>query len=172
MKVLEIGAGPFPQAQEIFPGAEILTMDADVEYEPSVLHDASIFPYPFEDGEFDAVFASHVLEHITYWKEQEVLNEWARILKPGGELHVLVPSWEWVARNVLAEKPSKALKPLAFAGQTTPWDVHLNMFTMRRLRVMFEKAGMGVFKARTGVRVINVVGELVETEQHYVAGRK
>jgi len=173
MKVLGIGEGPKPQAAELFKDAEVLTLDIDPRYNPTYLHDASIVPYDFiADGEFDVVFASHILEHITFWKEQEVLNEWARIVRPGGEVHIAVPSWEWVARNVLAEKPSIGLKHLAFASQQTPWEVHLNMFTMRQLRALFEKAGLGVYWARTGPLVINVGGQLVEVEQHYVAGRK
>jgi len=172
MKVLAIGEGPKPQAKELFKDAEIVNMDVDPQYKPDYLHDAGGLPYKFADGEFDIVFASHILEHITYWRELDVLKEWARILRTGGELHVAVPSWEWVARNVLAEKPSVGLKPLAFAGQVTPWEVHLNMFTMRQLRSLFEKAGLGVYWARTGPLVINAGGQIVEVEQHYIAGRK
>lgn len=172
MKVLAIGEGRKPQAAELFKGMEIVTLDADPQYNPTYLHDAADIPYDFPDGEFDIVFASHILEHITFWKELIVLQEWARLLRTGGELHVIVPSWEWVARNVLAENPSIGLKPLAFASQTTPWEVHTNMFTMRGLRALFERAGLGVFWARTGPLVINAGGNLVEVEQHYVAGRK
>ena len=172
MKVLAIGEGPKPQVREVFKEAEIVNLDADPKYKPDYLHDAGDLPYDFADNEFDGVFASHVLEHITFWKEQDVLNEWARITRPGGEVHVLVPSWEWVARQVLSEKPSIGLKPLAFAGQGTPWEVHWNMFTMRQLRSLFEKAGLGVFRARTGSLIINAGGTPVAVEQHYVAGKK
>lgn len=44
----------------------------------------------FKDGEFDAVFSSHVLEHME--DMQGALNEWARVIKPGGYLCLYVPS--------------------------------------------------------------------------------
>jgi predicted SAM-dependent methyltransferase len=170
--VLEIGPGINPQAHNIYTDSKVITMDMDIKANPDVIADAN-YPLPFVTNAFEGIFASHILEHITFWRELAVLEEWQRCLRPGGILHVLVPSWEWVARNVLAENPSPATKPLAFAGQTSPWDVHLNMFTMRQLRSLFEKAGLMVIKARTGQRYINV-GNLgvFPTEQHYVAGVK
>lgn len=37
------------------------------------------------------LYASHVLEHIPWYKTEEVLREWVRVLKPGGVLEVWVP---------------------------------------------------------------------------------
>lgn len=171
-RILEIGANVKPLSQITYEDAEIIFLDADPNV-PNihVVADASQ-PLPFAEGTFDGIFASHILEHITYWKEQSVLIEWARCLKSGGMLHILVPSWEWVARQVLSEKPSPALKPLAFAGQVSPWDIHLNMFTMRQLRALLDRAGLSVVRARTGGMIIAVVGEPYEVEQHYVAAVK
>lgn len=44
----------------------------------------------FADESFDAVFSSHVLEHME--DMQEALNEWSRVIKPGGFLCLYVPS--------------------------------------------------------------------------------
>lgn len=61
---------------------------------------------PFEDNSQDAVYASHVLEHITNWSE--ALSEWFRVLKVGGFMVVIVPHW------LLYEK--KKDLPSRFAG--------------------------------------------------------
>jgi hypothetical protein len=47
------------------------------------------------------------------------------------------------------------------------------MFTMRQLRALFDRAGLLVIKARTGMRMIHVgtVGDF-PSEQHYIAGMK
>jgi ubiquinone/menaquinone biosynthesis C-methylase UbiE len=45
---------------------------------------------PFEDNEFDFVVALDVLEHID--QDREALNEWHRVLKPGGQLMITVPA--------------------------------------------------------------------------------
>lgn len=48
-------------------------------------------PLPFDDGTFDIVYASHILEHCPWYQISEVLTEWKRIIKPGGFLEVFVP---------------------------------------------------------------------------------
>jgi SAM-dependent methyltransferase len=48
----------------------------------------------FKDGEFDAVIASDVLEHIQ--DEDLALSECNRILKPAGKLIVFVPAFEFL----------------------------------------------------------------------------
>ena len=42
---------------------------------------------PFEDGTFDFIFASHVLEHIS--NDMKALSEIKRILRPGKSIAVL-----------------------------------------------------------------------------------
>lgn len=172
--VLEIGANAKPQAQfiEAWAGAKVITLDVDEKQKPDILADAADMP-PELYEKLDGLLASHVLEHFSYWKTDAVLANWVKCLKEGGELHVLVPSLEWAAREVLSETPSPAVYAQLYAGQVNQWDVHLTGFTMRKLRQLFEKAGINVHTARTGVyhlRVANV-GEF-EAMQHYIAGVK
>lgn len=168
--VLEIGPNVKPQAQLIpsFEGAKILTLDVDENFKPDIVADAGDLP-PELFGKFDGVLASHVLEHFSYWRTIEVLKSWGSLLKPGGELHILVPSLEWAARQILSEQPSPATISHLYAGQTTPWDVHLNGFTMRKLRQLFEHIGLNVRIARTAPYPIRAAdGNVYEAEQHYV----
>ncbi len=46
---------------------------------------------PFDDGEFDVVIASEILEHIP--DDERAIAELVRVLKPGGALAVTVPRW-------------------------------------------------------------------------------
>ena len=58
----------------------------------------------FEDNTFEALYASHVLEHFDYVNEvAQVLTEWLRVLEPGGQLMVGVPNWDILARMVIAK---------------------------------------------------------------------
>lgn len=43
----------------------------------------------YDDNSFDRVIAAHVLEHLP--NPHEVLQEWARVLKPGGTLTLVLP---------------------------------------------------------------------------------
>lgn len=56
---------------------------------PDIEHDLNVFPYPFEDNEFDHIEAYHVLEHLD--RPFQVMKEIHRILKPGGKLIIKVP---------------------------------------------------------------------------------
>jgi predicted SAM-dependent methyltransferase len=172
--ILEVGANAKPQAQFI-PGwesAKVLTLDVDVKQHPDIIADAENMPSELY-GKFDGFLASHVLEHFSYWKTELVLGGWVKCLKDGGELHILVPSLEWAAREVLSERPSPAVYAQLYAGQVNQWDVHLTGFTLRKLRQLFERVGVNCHTATTGVYHIRV-GQLGEFEahQHYVAGVK
>jgi phosphatidylethanolamine/phosphatidyl-N-methylethanolamine N-methyltransferase len=43
----------------------------------------------FVDNSFDRLIASHVLEHLS--EPHEVLREWARVVKPGGVISLILP---------------------------------------------------------------------------------
>lgn len=175
--VLEIGPNMKPQARFVDgwkteQEAKVISLDVDADQKPDVLCDAADMP-PELYGQLDGLLASHVLEHFSYWKTNEVLAGWIRCLKDGGELHILVPSLEWAAREVLSEQPSPAVYAQLYAGQVNQWDVHLTGFTMRKLRALFESSGISVHTARTGIYHIRV-GDMGEFEamQHYIAGVK
>ena len=46
---------------------------------------------PFNDNTFDIIYASHILEHIPWYKTESVLFDWTRVLKHNGQLEVCVP---------------------------------------------------------------------------------
>jgi predicted SAM-dependent methyltransferase len=170
LKILEIGAGPKPQAQLIWPDADIETLDINPEFKPTYLYDAETMPEELYE-KYDALLASHVLEHFVNWKTAPVLKEWIKVVKINtGQVHVVVPSFEWAAEQALSEHPSKGTLPHLFGGNINEWDTHKTAFTMRHLRVLFDYCGLAVIRARTGPYNINAYGEVVVAEQHYVCG--
>jgi predicted SAM-dependent methyltransferase len=170
--ILEIGANTKAQAHMIpeYKDVKIVTLDIDPTTNPDILGDAAHLEEYKE--KFDGLFASHVLEHFSYWDAENVLQGWADAVKVDGMVHVLVPSWEWAAREVLSDNPSPALHGHSFAGNVNEWDVHKNMFTMRKLRALFERVGLQVTRAKTGVYHIQFQGNVYPAEQHYVCGVK
>jgi phosphatidylethanolamine/phosphatidyl-N-methylethanolamine N-methyltransferase len=52
----------------------------------------------YADDTFDRVIATHVLEHLP--EPQSVLREWARVLKPGGVLSLVLPCDPGIAWRV------------------------------------------------------------------------
>jgi len=80
---LEIGPGP-----RKLKGFEAI----NVAWTPALdyIGDASK-KLPFEDATFDLIFASHIIEHLPWYSVQSSIRDWARCLKPGGELQIWTP---------------------------------------------------------------------------------
>jgi predicted SAM-dependent methyltransferase len=55
-------------------------------------------PLPFDDGHFDAVYSSHVLEHLRKQEAKPFLLEMARVLKNHGIMRIVVPDLEAIAK--------------------------------------------------------------------------
>lgn len=68
---------------------------------PDVLAHDLATPLPFADDSFDAVYHSHVLEHLPREAASGFLAECRRVLRPGGVLRVAVPDLERLARTYL-----------------------------------------------------------------------
>jgi len=77
-------------------------------------------PLPFEDGTFDTILLSDVLEHIP--TPQALVNEMFRVLKPGGTVLANTPFMYWV--------------------HEAPFDFH--RYTQFALKRMGEEAGFTV----------------------------
>ena len=69
------------------PGAVNLDVNPDVGAD--VVHDLNCLPWPFEDGQFEQIYAYDVLEHVN--DVPRVLEEIHRVSRPGATLHVTVP---------------------------------------------------------------------------------
>jgi SAM-dependent methyltransferase len=57
--------------------------------------------FPFPDASFDAVYGSHVLEHLKPSAAERLLHDCRRILRPGGIVRLAVPDLETIARLYL-----------------------------------------------------------------------
>jgi SAM-dependent methyltransferase len=80
---LEIGPGP-----QRIDGFESLNVvgGANVDYVWNAAR-----RLPFRSNTFEVIYASHILEHIPWYKTEKVLVEWVRVLAPGGRLEIWVP---------------------------------------------------------------------------------
>jgi predicted SAM-dependent methyltransferase len=57
---------------------------------------------PFDTATCDAVYASHVLEHLAVGEARRLVAEIHRVLRPGGIVRLVVPDLEGIARAYLA----------------------------------------------------------------------
>lgn len=109
----------------------------------------------FQDGEFSAIYGSHVLEHVGYQKELlGVLTEIHRVLTPGGKLFVSVPDLDTLCRLFVHEQATAKdrffIMRMMFGGQTDEHDFH---------HVGLNRESLGNYLYRAGFRNIYRVPE-------------
>lgn len=64
-------------------------IDFNEDTDADIIHDLNKFPYPFNDNEFDRIFASHVLEHLD--DVVKTMEEIHRIAKPNAIVVIDAP---------------------------------------------------------------------------------
>jgi SAM-dependent methyltransferase len=93
--VLDVGAGDAPY-RELFAHCEYLTSDWAQSQHEGAAGAAILAPadrIPLQTGSVDAILMTQVLEHVP--EPQRVLDEAARLLRPGKTIYISVPFvWE------------------------------------------------------------------------------
>lgn len=95
-RMLDIGAGEVDRYAKFFNYSERITTDIHASSNVDVV--ASADNLPFDDGEFDSIVCTQVLEHVP--NPWPVVSEMNRVLKSGGHVLISVPM-----TNELHEEP-------------------------------------------------------------------
>ncbi|HEY4690717.1 MAG TPA: methyltransferase domain-containing protein [Anaerolineae bacterium] len=103
-RVLDLGCGTATLTiliKQVHPDSEVVGVDADVKVldigrakaskagVDITLDHGMAFQLPYPDRSFDRVLSSLVLHHLTTENKRRTLSEVFRVLRPGGELHVV-----------------------------------------------------------------------------------
>lgn len=86
-RVLDLGCGP-NKAWPHFLGVDNREEWTGIDWKPDIEADVTDLAL-FADGSMDAVFSSHLLEHLT--DPAGALREWWRVIKTGGHLVLYLP---------------------------------------------------------------------------------
>jgi predicted SAM-dependent methyltransferase len=89
----------------------------------------------------DAVLASHVLEHFSYFDVDSVLAEWNRVLKIGGTLYVAVPDMMNVIDFINKYGWGVWMERVIFGDQDYEYAHHKAGFTEESLKTKLEYLG-------------------------------
>lgn len=134
----------------------------------------------FADNHADEVMAIHVIEHFYHWEVVDLLKEWVRVLKPGGQLVLECPNLI-SACEALLKDPEVASRPgtegnrsmWCFYGDPSwkdPLMCHRWLYTPQSLAQVMHEAGLRelsqqvpLFKARhpRDMRIVGVKPALV-----------
>ena len=98
-----------------------------------------VYPLFFPDNSVEEVRASHILEHFGHKEVEAVLQEWVRVLKPGGRIRIAVPDFNYICKGYLEGRKEPFCSYL-FGGQTDANDFHKTVFDEERLTWMMERS--------------------------------
>jgi len=68
-----------------------IRVDINEKVKPDVLYDLNVYPYPFENNQFDKILASHIIEHLD--NPEKFIKEIHRIAKSGCEITIITPHY-------------------------------------------------------------------------------
>jgi len=115
---------------------KVVSFDIREEVKPDVVCDLRRLPVPKET--FDIVFSSHTLEHFPINDLQNVLKEWVRILKVGGELRLVVPNLRHVGHRLAIDQVYPTDLMVLYGEQDYAKNYHAAGFTPRMLKGLVE----------------------------------
>lgn len=97
-------------------------------YAPGAEIVANMWALPVKDNSVEAIYSSHSLEHISKHQVPGTLNEWKRVLMPGGELQLLVPDLDWCIRHFLSNPTTGWELDIIFGHQAHDGEYHKTGF--------------------------------------------
>ena len=113
-----------------------LNVDRDPVVKPDVVADASCLP--FENESVDEIYAGHLLEHFAH--NENVLDEWNRVLKVGGKITVTVPDTEKALKLYAEGKISlDLLNQVVFGANDRELQNHHQIFNREILLLQMSK---------------------------------
>lgn len=117
---VDIGCGGDPVVPNSIafdlPPAEFLHYHSNIPPSFPIHWGGDAASLPFKDNVCDYVYSSHVIEDFLDW--EPYLLEWARVIKPGGYLVILLPDKaRWAAALANGQPPNCAHKHESYAGE-------------------------------------------------------
>jgi len=79
---------------------DYINVDANPDVNPDIITDFTQ-ELPFENDYADEIIAIHLIEHIDKLKIDNIIQDWFRVLKPGGKLIIECPDLEKIAHHIL-----------------------------------------------------------------------
>ena len=140
------------------PGWEVFEIgSSDADEQVRNFGDLSMFA----DNTFESLYASHLLEHFDYQGDlQRVLDEWFRVLEPGGKLFLSVPDLDVLARMFLDKAAFSAeerffIMRMMYGGHIDAADFHLVGLNEEFLTGFLDRSGFVQIRRVTDLGVFN-----------------
>ena len=139
VRILDIGCGELKYDGSI--GIDVrLTRSVDI-----IAYVGTKYYLPFRDNTFDKVYSSHVLEHFSHRETDDILKEWARVLKKNGTIEIIVP-WLRIRALIFVLRPTRKEIINIYGGQDYIYNYHKCGFSFGIIKRKLLTAGFDEVK--------------------------
>lgn len=124
-------------------GPEFVNVDAVALPNIHFIHDVRALPM-FANNSVSLLYASHVLEHIPRSQIAATLQEWSRVLKPGGLIRLSVPDFDQL--HTIYEKDARNVQVITeqlLGAEASVYDDHHSIWNFAYMRECLLAAGFG-----------------------------
>lgn len=95
---------------------------------------------PLDTGSVDEILASHLLEHFTEVKVEQILTHWFKLLKSGGKIVAILPDIQsMMDQYQRGEITWDELRRIVFGDQDYVGDFHYNMYSVESFESLVRK---------------------------------
>jgi len=134
-KKLNLNLGCFDKK---LPG--FVNVDVRRDVNPDIVDNAFSLK-KFTAKSVDLIYASHMLEHLSYKETDKAFARWFEVLKSGGILRLAVPDLEAVCAHYIYHKDLDVLMHMIYGSQRHDFDFHHNGWDYDRLERDLLSAG-------------------------------
>jgi len=143
LKLLNVGCGPY-----IYP--QFINLDYHWMPGISICWDITKKKYPLSSGSLEGIYSEHCLEHISLPDCRKNLEEYYRLLKPGGTIRIIMPDgglyFNIYNKKLNGEKAAMPydesyISPMARINGLFRNHGHMFIYDFETLRILLENAG-------------------------------
>jgi hypothetical protein len=179
-KVVDVGGGEgsryaadwiekfLPERKDL----EFSRLDIDPSTDPDILQDIAV-PIPKKyHGKYDVVYASHVLEHVSFWAALPVVTNLLSLLKVGGDIIILVPDIEFACKQILNGICDLSVMAMIWGSEENEWFYHKGGFTRNALALMAQNLKLQLLALTSAPLYVYINNKEYVSSQHVLVARK
>ena len=121
---------------------DFINIDADPKVEPDLVLDV-LKGLPYTDNSVDKIYFSHTIEHIAEIYHEAILEDFWRVLIPGGLLFISYPEFTVCATNYINNHKGHRdyWKATIYGRQLTKEDFHVALMDTNYFKILLEQVG-------------------------------
>ena len=87
------------------------------------------------------IYACHILEHFRRDQAPGALEEWCRVLVPGGVIRIAVPDFEAIVDEYHQNRDAARVQGLLYGGQNYDYNFHFVAYDFEMLERLLQESG-------------------------------